>query len=180
MRTCALGPSARGRIEEALDRWLASDVALRCAECEVLVPEMPFFISLDGVRELMAVHAGVEDGFDVSAMPRYLEGSIDLFACEKAADASRALIVDYKTGGLAAQDECSLREKHALQASCYSYAVLMQGYEEVEAVFVRVEQPDYERSHLPQTVRYVFGREDIGKLERRIADACQELLKTRS
>ncbi len=179
MRTCALRPSARGRIEEALGRWIASDVALRCAECEVLVPEMPFFISLDGVRELMAAHAGVEDGFDASAMPRYLEGSIDLFACEKAADASRALIVDYKTGGLAAQDERSLREKHALQASCYSYAVLMQGYEEVEAVFVRVEQPDRERPHLPQTVRYVFGREDVGRLERRIADACQELLKAR-
>lgn len=179
MRSCALGPSARGRIEEALDRWLASDVALRCAECEVLIPEMPFFVSLDGVMRLVAAHTGTEGSFDTAGIPRYLEGSIDLFACEKAGDASRALIVDYKTGGHAAEDECSLREKHALQASCYSYAVLMQGYEEVEAAFVRVEQPDRERPHLPQTVRYVFGRGDLGKLEQRIADACRELLEAR-
>ena len=180
MRSCALRPSARGRIEGALDRWLASDVALRCAECEVLVPEMPFFISLDGVRELVAAHAGIEDEFDVAATPCYLEGSIDLFACEKAGDASKALIVDYKTGGHAAEDGHSLYEKHALQASCYAYATLMRGYEEVEAVFVRVEQPDPEHPHLPQTVRYMFRRENLGRLERRIADACRELLKTRS
>ena len=77
-----------GRIEEALGRWIASDVALRCAECEVLVPEMPFFISLDGVRELMAAHAGVEDGVPMPQRCLVIsEGSIDLFACEKAADA---------------------------------------------------------------------------------------------
>ena len=53
---------------------------------------------------------------------------------------SVALVVDYKTGGSPAETAEQLHEKHLLQATCYAYAVLMEGYAQVECVFVRVEQ----------------------------------------
>lgn len=180
VRSCSLGPSSRKRLKEALERWLASDVALRCAEYDVLVPEMPFFIPLDSVCSRIASEGDdAESGFEGKIPPCFLEGSIDLFACEGEGAPSSALIVDYKTGGSPDEDAHSLYEKHLLQASCYSYAVLMRGYEEVEALFVRVEQVDSADLSQPQTVRYAFGRKDVDELEERIARACRSWLQER-
>ena len=88
-------------------------------------------------------------------------GEIDLLACvaptgTREQPAGSALVVDYKTGGSPAETAEQLHEKHLLQATCYAYAVLMEGYAQVECVFVRVEQDRADAPGQPQTVSYRF------------------------
>ena len=82
-----------------------------------------------------------------------------------------ALVVDYKTGGRPDEDPAHLHEKHLLQATCYAYVVLCQGYEAVEAVFVRVEQQDPDDPAEPQCVRYRFAAAERVSLEKAILAA---------
>lgn len=117
------------RLNAALDRWFASDLAARVAGFTRLRAEVPFMVD-------MGDH-GLGEAF--------LEGEIDLLAVSdkpgtRAHPEGFALVVDYKTGGHATESAAWLHEKHLLQATCYAYAVLQQGYERVECAFVRVEQ----------------------------------------
>ena len=123
-RSCGLAAGQRARLEAALGRWFGSSVATRVAGCANVRAEVPFFQIID------------DEG-----APVYLEGEIDLLAIG-AAGSGEALVVDYKTGGRPDEDPAHLHEKHLLQATCYAYVVLCQGYEAVEAVFVRVERQD--------------------------------------
>lgn len=188
-RACGLGPSARERLGAALDRWFASDIARMCEQADFLEAELPFFMELGKKGEAGDLH-----GPGIS----YLEGSIDLFASWKpeggmdseggsvskggfvledslVPKGARALIVDYKTGGSPDETPDGLREKHRLQASCYAYVALMRGYAQVDAVFVRVEQPDARCGGQPHTVRYEFSPRDIPALRARIEEACRVL-----
>ena len=94
----------------------------------------------------------------------YLEGEIDLLAL----DGTRAVVVDYKTGGRADELLDDLRRKHVLQAACYAYAIMRQGVQEVEAIFVRVERPRASDDQ-PQCVQYRFSAADLPLLETAIA-----------
>lgn len=131
----------------ACARWMASDVATQAATFGVLVPEAPFYVALQGTQ----------------GEPIHLEGAIDLLchdAPTQQGEPRRAFIVDYKTGGSAAETADDLLAKHDLQARCYAYVALTQGFDEVELAFVRVEQPDPARPGKPQEVRYRFTHAD--------------------
>ena len=142
----------------ACARWMASDAAARAATFGVLVPEAPFYVALQGTQ----------------GEPIHLEGAIDLLchdAPTQQGEPRRAFIVDYKTGGSAAETTDDLRAKHDLQARCYAYVALTQGFDEVELAFVRVEQPDPARPSKPQEVRYRFTHAD--------KQALHELIRSR-
>ena len=62
-----------------------------------------------------------------------------------------------------------MRERHALQAFCYAYALLRSGFEEVELRFVRVERESADGG--PEEARYRFGLCDLADLEARILEA---------
>ena len=131
----------------ACARWIASDAAAQAASLDVLVPEAPFYVALQGTQ----------------GEPIHLEGAMDLLCHNAPAqqdEPRRAFIVDYKTGGSAAETVEDLFAKHDLQARCYAYVALTQGFDEVELAFVRVEQPDPARPDKPQEVRYRFTRAD--------------------
>ncbi|MBR3182402.1 MAG: UvrD-helicase domain-containing protein [Eggerthellaceae bacterium] len=152
-RTCNLDGEQRARLSRALQRWFGSEVAHRMAGFEDVSPEVPFFV---------AVPAASGDG------NVYLEGEIDLLAFDAAH--AHATVVDYKTGGHDDETADDLRRKHVLQAACYAYAVMLQGAEEVEAVFVRVERSCADDANEPQCVRYQFQKADIPALAKAIAE----------
>ena len=152
-RTCKLGDSSKRRLQEALDRWFASDCAASMASFGKLAAEVPFFVRLENGCE-----AGV-----------FLEGEIDLLASSE--DGKHASIVDYKTGGSPAEGVEQLARKHVLQAACYAYSLIRQGFEEIDATFVRVEQAAASDGRQPQTVRYRFASADESALHDAILEA---------
>ena len=149
-RTCNLDAAQRGRLERALNRWFTCDLAREMAEFSHLEAEVPFFIVVPAA----------------SGEPSFLEGEIDLLGYD---DERHAHVVDYKTGGRSDETPDELREKHVLQASCYAYAVLLQGARSVVADFVRVERGRGDDATQPQCVRYRFDSDDLPELERAIA-----------
>ncbi len=172
-----LADESLGRLNAALDRWFASDLAARVAAAKCVRAEVPFMLDMG-------------DGADQA----FLEGEIDLLATSDApgsvdAPAASALVVDYKTGGNANETAEHLHAKHLLQATCYAYAVLQQGYKQVECSFVRVEQQagvpanseatslaaspaaDSSASGQPQVVSYTFAAADMADIKRAILTA---------
>ncbi len=145
-RHCGLSDLQRIRLTEALARWFESDLAARVATFSRLRAEVPFFVRV---------------GRGASAP--FMEGEIDLLADGE--DGRTALVVDYKTGGSPGETPTQLHEKHRLQALCYAYALLMQGYESTEFAFVRVEQPDDTKEGQPQQVNYTFTAADLPTIE---------------
>ena len=145
-------------LKGACAHWMASDAAAQASAFGVLAPEAPFYAALQGTQ----------------GEPIHLEGAIDLLCHDGAArqgEPRRAFIVDYKTGGSATETADELLAKHDLQARCYAYVALTQGFDEVELAFVRVEQPDPARPGKPQEVRYRFSRADT--------QALHELIRSR-
>lgn len=158
-RSCGLSAEQRDRLDAALERWFASDIASRMGACESVSPEAPFLVRVGGPCDAA-----------------YLEGEIDLLGCVAPAGtreqpAGSALVVDYKTGGSPAETAEQLHEKHLLQATCYAYAVLLEGYAQVECVFVRVEQDRSDAPGQPQTVSYRFDAADVDEMGRALAQA---------
>ena len=155
-RTWGLDTKALGRLESGLERWVRSDVAREAFARRRLEPEAPFYVTLLGPQ----------------GEPLHLEGSIDLLCTDAVEPCSqRALVVDYKTGGSASETADDLQEKHLLQAQCYAYAVLLQGYAGVDLRFVRVEIHDEDCPDQPQVVRYSFDAGDVERLAETIRDA---------
>ena len=70
-------------------------------------------------------------------------------------------MVDYKTGGYDAETADQLCNKHVLQATCYAYAVLLQGFSQVDFAFVRVERDDPSGADTLQKVEYHFTSADL-------------------
>ena len=158
-RSCSLGEGQRMRLARALDRWFASSVASRVAAYRSIRAEVPFFLALD------------DKGRSV-----YLEGEVDLLAMND--EGGDAFVVDYKTGGHAGEDEAHLREKHRLQAVCYAWAVLGQGFRSVDVTFVRVEQGDIANPSEPQCMNYTFSQDDLLLLEGEIKEALHRVYGT--
>ena len=158
-RSCRLSADQRDRLDAALERWFASDIAARVGACESVILEAPFLVRVGGPCDVA-----------------YLEGEIDLLgriarAGTRERPAGSALVVDYKTGGLPGETAEQLHEKHLLQATCYAYAVLLEGYAQVECVFVRVEQDRSVAPGQPQTVSYRFDAADADEMGRALARA---------
>ncbi len=153
-RTCGLGRERKARLEQALKRWFASDLANSMARLERLYAEVPFFVGVQSDAD--AVH---------------LEGEIDLLGFNSD---GAAFVVDYKTGGNENENEEQLLRKHVLQATCYAYALLRQGCPRVEASFVRVEKASCDNPEHPQVVRYRFDSECLDSLEQAVARAYQQ------
>ena len=116
----------RERFDVALNRWLRSSVRAELLAWPCVRAEVPFF------------SFGCEDQ-DVARYGAYAEGAIDALATDPA-DPTRALVIDYKTGGTPDETPDQLLEKHALQARVYADVLHKAGYETVTVKFVRVEQ----------------------------------------
>lgn len=121
-----LTPEQRGRFGVALNRWLRSSVRAELLAWPCVRAEVPFF------------SLGCED-VDIARYGAYAEGAIDALATDPA-DPTRALVIDYKTGGTPDETPDQLLEKHALQARVYADVLHKAGYETVTVKFVRVEQ----------------------------------------
>ena len=142
-RLWRLTPEQRERFDVALDRWLKSSVRAELLAWPCIRAEVPFF------------SLGCEDE-DIARYGAYAEGAIDALATDPA-DPSRALVIDYKTGGTPDETPEQLLEKHALQARVYADVLRKAGFETVTVKFVRVEQPDpaiFVEPAEPQVVTY--------------------------
>lgn len=135
------------RLAEALNRWFTSEIYQQVKEYASVRAELPFFVEMEDL---------------------YMEGEIDLF-CSNGKD-NPVLIVDYKTGGTPEETEEGLCKKHLLQAQCYAYATLLQGYPQVDLIFVRVEQESPGETNQPQVVRYLFEQEGTAHLRKTILE----------
>lgn len=134
-----LTPEQRVRVEAALERWYGSEVRAEALKWPCMRAEVPFYsLGMDDLTERFAPYA---------------EGAIDLL-CTNPADTSCALVIDYKTGGVASETPEQLQEKHHLQAQIYADVLHKQGFEHVTLKFVRVEQPDPLDPAQPQVVTY--------------------------
>ena len=142
-RQWRLTPEQRERFDVALDRWLKSAVRADLLAWPCVRAEVPFF------------SLGCEDE-DIARYGAYAEGAIDALATDPA-DPSRALVIDYKTGGTPDETPDQLLEKHALQARVYADALHKAGVETVTVKFVRVEQANpaiFVEPAEPQVVTY--------------------------
>lgn len=142
-RQWRLAPEQRERFDVALDRWLKSAVRADLLAWPCVRAEVPFF------------SLGCEDE-DIARYGAYAEGAIDALATDPA-DPSRALVIDYKTGGTPDETPDQLLEKHALQARVYADALHKAGVETVTVKFVRVEQANpaiFVEPAEPQVVTY--------------------------
>lgn len=142
-RLWCLTPEQRERFDVALDRWLKSAVRADLLAWPCVRAEVPFF------------SLGCEDE-DIARYGAYAEGAIDALATDPA-DPSRALVIDYKTGGTPDETPEQLQEKHALQARVYADVLHKAGFEAVTVKFVRVEQANptiFVEPAEPQVVTY--------------------------
>lgn len=142
-RLWRLTPEQRERFDVALDRWLKSSVRAELLAWPCIRAEVPFF------------SLGCEDE-DIARYGAYAEGTIDALATDPA-DPSRALVIDYKTGGTPDETPEQLLEKHALQARVYADVLHKAGFEVVTVKFVRVEQANptiFVEPAEPQVVTY--------------------------
>ena len=139
-RLWCLTPEQRRRFDVALNRWLRSSVRAELLAWPCVRAEVPFF------------SLGCEDE-DIARYGAYAEGAIDALATDPA-DPSRALVIDYKTGGTPDETPEQLQEKHALQARVYADVLHKAGFEAVTVKFVRVEQVDPANPCEPQVVTY--------------------------
>ena len=138
-----LTPEQRERFDVALERWLKSSVRAELFAWPCVRAEVPFF------------SLGCEDE-DIARYGAYAEGAIDALATDPA-DPSRALVIDYKTGGTPDETPDQLLEKHALQARVYADVLHKAGFETVTVKFVRVEQANpaiFVEPAEPQVVTY--------------------------
>lgn len=142
-RLWCLTPEQRERFDVALDRWLKSAVRAELLSWPCIRAEVPFF------------SLGCEDK-DIARYGAYAEGAIDALATNPA-DPSRALVIDYKTGGTPDETPEQLQEKHALQARVYADVLHKAGFAAVTVKFVRVEQANpaiFVEPAEPQVVTY--------------------------
>lgn len=142
-RLWRLTPEQRERFDVALDRWLKSAVRADLLAWPCVRAEVPFF------------SLGCEEE-DIARYGAYAEGAIDALATDPA-DPSRALVIDYKTGGTPDETPEQLLEKHALQARVYADVLHNAGIEAVTVKFVRVEQANpaiFVEPAEPQVVTY--------------------------
>ena len=197
--TWGLPGDALPRLREALALWASSDIAREALAHRRLQAEASIFSHVDGPTgeplyltgsiDLLCTdgpasatasahshHApapsDVGTGDDPAAMAANSEpGHPTPTPAASPAHDTRALIIDYKTGGAPDEAPAQLADKHRLQATCYAYATLTSGYNAVDIAFVRVEQPDPAAPDQPQLVRYHFEHPDTPALVAEIQQA---------
>ncbi|MEF2845414.1 MAG: UvrD-helicase domain-containing protein [Eggerthellaceae bacterium] len=153
MRSYRLSPEQQMRLKRALVRWFASDCAHEFAQHTFLRAEVPFMIALgDGASTV------------------YLEGEIDGLAYDEMGKGA-AYLIDYKTGGSFEETPDQLYVKHLMQAQCYACGLLQQGFDAVEAKFVRVEWDDPALPGQPWIQSYTFTQKDLSRLKLDILQA---------
>lgn len=162
-RLYGLNSRQRGELPRLLERWLGSPQARRVQDCRCAVPEQPFWVALEA-----------PDGA-VRRSPLVLQGFIDLLAYDEYGRGC-AYVIDYKTGSRLRTHE-ERREAYGLQAACYAYALLQQGFDEVVLDFVFVDQPDPANPDIPTATRFPAEGEapyDAAALEalRRLIAGC--------
>ncbi len=167
-RACNLDGVQRERLNQALDRWFASDIAAEMSGFAQLNAEVPFFVEVPLAAEPTSSALGASSSV-ANGPSTFLEGEIDLLAFDD--QVRHATVVDYKTGGSDVETVGDLSRKHVLQATCYAYAIMLQGIASVDAVFVRVERSRPADSSQPQCVRYHFDAQDMPVLAEAIAEA---------
>ena len=140
-RLWKLSPEQRVRLDAALALWETSDVRAELLSWPRVQAEVPFY------------SLGIDDGGVRERFGRYAEGAIDALATDPA-DRSRALVIDYKTGGSDAESVDELQKKHALQAKVYADVLHRAGFRDVTLKFVRVEREDAAAPGQPQVVTY--------------------------
>ena len=133
--------SQRARFDAAIELWAASDVRAELLSWPRVLAEVPFF------------SLGLDDEELRRRFGSFAEGAIDALAYDPA-DPSRALVIDYKTGGSPDETSSELQEKHALQARIYADVLHRAGFAEVTLKFVRVEVEDPQVPGQPQVVTY--------------------------
>lgn len=153
VRLGSLSQEQEKRLDEATQRWFASDLCKRFFTCEHIYAEVPFMLEISSGER-----------------PLYLEGEIDGLAVSEA-DRNHAFFIDYKTGGSDEETPEQLHEKHLLQAQCYALALMRQGFETVEAHFIRVERASKSDPAQPQVVPYCFTAEERAALEAAVLSA---------
>lgn len=139
-RTWHLSPRQTMRLTQAIGRWERSDIRREAQSYELLRAEVPFFVRVD------------------ARYGQYVEGAIDLLACNRGA--TEALVVDYKTGDVGLT-VAQIEERHRMQANFYAWVLMSQGFKSVTCAFVCVEVDDGAGG--PVVVRYRF---DEGQLPR--------------
>lgn len=132
-------PEQRVRFDAAMARWLGSDVRAEALAWPCVRAEVPFYTL--GMDEL------------AKEFGAFAEGAIDLL-CTDPARPSRALLIDYKTGGSPLETPEQVHRKHELQARVYADVLHKAGYTDVVLKFVRVEVPDPVDPMQPQVVTY--------------------------
>ena len=136
-----MSDSQRARFDAAIELWAASDVRAELLSWPRVLAEVPFF------------SLGLDDEGLRRRFGSFAEGAIDALAYDPA-DPSRALVIDYKTGGSPDETSSELQEKHALQARIYDDVLHRAGFAEVTLKFVRVEVEDPQVPGQPQVVTY--------------------------
>lgn len=135
-RRYGLDEHERERLAAAVAAWVSSARYAEVQQFPQHHAEYAFCVDVEGVA---------------------LEGYIDLVCLD---GAGGALVVDYKTG-TSGQGE-DLRERYALQAHCYAYALLSSGVcSHLEMVFVRPEAD-------MQEVTFSFEASDVSTLAQEI------------
>ena len=140
------------RLSSAFERWENSAACARARAAQKRFAEYPFAVQ-------------------VGKTGKTLEGVIDLLCVEQGGE--RAYVVDYKTGGSSHETAQQLHEKHGLQACCYAYALLQQGFVSVDMDFVRVEQDVSQGTDSLQSVPFHFTQSDLPRIQEHIAAQLQ-------
>lgn len=166
IEACDLTDAQADRLAEALERWFASSECSTFAKSASILAEVPFAVSVD-VRD-PASDGAPSSAADSPATTFILEGEIDGLGI---LDDTSCLFIDYKTGGSPSETDEQLHHKHLLQAQCYAYALMANGFERVEAHFIRVEIQAPDDPCEPQIVKYLFESSDIDGLHSAIRRA---------
>ena len=146
-----LGPGELNRLQEALNRFAASEAAARLESCDTVRREHPFSVRVpSGDHEVDLV--GVMD------------------VCGRIGDDT--IILDYKSG-ISKANADELRARFETQARCYAYAALADGSERVTVVFVRPEVEDLAGG--VQEVSYEFAAGDAGTIEAALLEAYEAM-----
>ncbi len=135
-----LSERLENRLNHAFSVWLLRDEIKRLFACDSVDAEVPFMVALP-----------------IKGKELFLEGEIDaLGICSN----SSAFFIDYKTGGMPSETAEEVYQKHLLQAQCYSYALLKEGFSRVTGVFVRVDFLTQQSLSCVDSVTYSFDEND--------------------
>lgn len=141
----------QNRLQQALEAWLSRDVLNKLLACEFIDAEVPFMVSLSADEDEI-----------------FLEGEIDALGINSNEE---AFFVDYKTGGSLLETAEEVYQKHLLQAQCYAYALLREGFSRVVGTFIRVDFLAQDSETGVDSVSYSFDKSDTSKLKKAVLAA---------